>query len=166
MGQAKKKGSATQSVSRRGLLRVAAGAVAVGAAMRPRRVSAQEKFTLKFQSGFPPKEPFHLITKITVERLGFVIPIGNVALSGKDRRLLEFYGPNGSIGPCGGILLQLDEFKRQARYAVGIVETPYRVWTPVPARIHAPIGSSIAVGIVAKHIASVIQDDIKNHVDA
>jgi TRAP-type C4-dicarboxylate transport system substrate-binding protein len=61
MGQAKKKGSATQSVSRRGLLRVAAGAVAVGAAMRPRRASAQEKFTLKFQSGFPPKEPFHLI---------------------------------------------------------------------------------------------------------
>jgi TRAP-type C4-dicarboxylate transport system substrate-binding protein len=61
MGQAKKQGSATQSVSRRGLLRVAAGAVAVGAAMRPRRASAQEKFTLKFQSGFPPKEPFHLI---------------------------------------------------------------------------------------------------------
>jgi TRAP-type mannitol/chloroaromatic compound transport system substrate-binding protein len=61
MGQAKKKGSATQTVSRRGLLRVAAGAVAVGAAMRPRRASAQEKFTLKFQSGFPPKEPFHLI---------------------------------------------------------------------------------------------------------
>jgi TRAP-type mannitol/chloroaromatic compound transport system substrate-binding protein len=61
MGQAKKKGAATQSVSRRGLLRVAAGAVAVGAAMRPRRASAQEKFTLKFQSGFPPKEPFHLI---------------------------------------------------------------------------------------------------------
>ena len=53
MGQAKKKGSATQSVSRRGLLRVAAGAVAVGAAMRPRRASAQEKFNLKFQSGLP-----------------------------------------------------------------------------------------------------------------
>ena len=46
MGQAKKKGSAMQTVSRRGLLRVAAGAVAVGAAMRPRHASAQEKFTL------------------------------------------------------------------------------------------------------------------------
>lgn len=56
-----KKVSATQAVSRRRLLGVAAGAVAAGAAMRPRRAAAQEKVTLKFQSGFPPKEPFHLI---------------------------------------------------------------------------------------------------------
>ena len=64
------------------------------------------------------------------------------------------------------MLLQIDEFKRQARYTVGIVETSHRVWMPVPARIHAAIGSSIAVGIVAKHIASVIHNDIKNHIDA
>ncbi|MBM3223222.1 MAG: TRAP transporter substrate-binding protein [Candidatus Tectomicrobia bacterium] len=52
---------ATKSVSRRGLIRAAAGAAAVGVAMRPQRAIAQEKVSLKFQSGFPPKEPFHLI---------------------------------------------------------------------------------------------------------
>jgi len=56
-----KKVAMTKAVSRRGLLRAAAGAVALGAALQPRRAAAQEKFTLKFQSGFPPKEPFHLI---------------------------------------------------------------------------------------------------------
>ena len=63
------------------------------------------------------------------------------------------------------MLLQIDEFKRQARYAVGIVETSYRVWTPVPARIHSSSGSAIAIGIVAKHIANVVQDNVKNHID-
>ena len=46
----------------------------------------------------------------------------------------------GQMAPSGhadGMLLQIDEFKRQARYAMGIVETSYRVWTPVPARIHS-----------------------------
>jgi TRAP-type mannitol/chloroaromatic compound transport system substrate-binding protein len=62
MSQAKKKRvSAAQAVSRRRLLGVAAGVVAAGAALRPRRAAAQEKFTLKFQSGFPSREPFHLI---------------------------------------------------------------------------------------------------------
>lgn len=57
----KQKTSTTKSVSRRGLLRVAAGAAALGAAVTARRAGAQEKTTLKFQSGFPPREPFHLI---------------------------------------------------------------------------------------------------------
>src|SRR5262245_27987263 len=104
--------------------------------------------------------------KITVEKLRFVIPIHDIALSGKDRRLLEFHGPDGPIRPRGGVLLQIDEFKWQARYAVRIMETSHRVWTPVPARLHAPSGSSIAVGIVAKHITSVIQDDVENDIDA
>ena len=51
----------THPVSRRGLLGVAAGAAAAVAALWPRRAAAQDKITLKFQSGFPPKEPIHLI---------------------------------------------------------------------------------------------------------
>src|SRR5262245_65804270 len=88
-----------------------------------------------------------------------------MALLGKDRRLLELNGPDGSIWPCRGMLLQIDEFKRQARSAVGIVETSHRVWTPVPARIHASIDSGIAVRRVAKHIARVVQDNVENHID-
>src|SRR5262249_49130815 len=120
---------------------------------------------IRINGSLPEVEIFQ-IKKITVEKLRFVIPIRDIALSGKDRRLLEFHGPDGLIWPHGGMLLQIDEFERQARYAVRIMETSHRVWTPVPARIHAPNGSSIAVGIVAKHIASVIQDDVENHIDA
>lgn len=61
MSQAKKNAPATQAVSRRGMLHAAAGAAVVGTVLRPRRAAAQEKITLKFQSGFPPKEPFHLV---------------------------------------------------------------------------------------------------------
>lgn len=57
----KPKTSPAHTVSRRGLLRVAAGAAALGAAATARRARAQDKITLKFQSGFPPKEPIHLI---------------------------------------------------------------------------------------------------------
>ena len=63
------------------------------------------------------------------------------------------------------MLRQIDEFKRQARDTVRIVETSHRVWLPVPARIHAPIGSAIAARSVAKHIASVIEDDVENHIN-
>jgi hypothetical protein len=105
------------------------------------------------------------IKKITVEKLRFVIPIRDRALSGKDRRLLELSGPDGSIWPGVGMLLQIDGFKRQARYAVGIVEASHCVWMSVPARIHVPMGSSIAVGMVAKHITSVVQNDVENDID-
>lgn len=50
-----------QTVSRRNIFGLAAGAAAAVAALLPKRAAAQEKITLKFQSGFPPKEPFHLI---------------------------------------------------------------------------------------------------------
>ena len=53
----------SKAVSRRGLLSAAAGAVAATAAGGARRASAQQAATisLKMQTGFPPKEPFHLI---------------------------------------------------------------------------------------------------------
>src|SRR6266446_391625 len=63
------------------------------------------------------------------------------------------------------MLLHINELKRQARYAIRIVEPSYGVRTSVPTWIRPPIGRYIAVGSVAKHIASVIQDDIENHID-
>lgn len=62
MSQTKQKHlSATPAVSRRGLLRVAAGAAVAGAAMRPRRATAQSTMTLKMQSTWPTKDIFHEI---------------------------------------------------------------------------------------------------------
>src|SRR4029450_1168445 len=108
------------------------------------------RWLIRINGSLPEVEIFQ-IKKITVEKFRFIIPIGNMALSGKDCSLLELYGPDGPIWPCGGMLFQIDEFKRQARSAVGIVETSHRVWTPVPARIHSSIDSCIAVRRVAKH---------------
>src|SRR5262245_834153 len=53
----------------------------------------------------PPKVEIFQIKKITVEKLRFIIPIRDIALSGKDRRLLELHGPDGPIRPRGGMLL-------------------------------------------------------------
>src|SRR5207249_1249676 len=113
------------------------------------------RWLIRLNGSLPEVEIFQ-IKKIAVEKLRFVIPIRNIALPGKDRRLLELYRPDGPIWPRGGMLLQIDQLKWQARYAVRIVETPHRIRPPVPAWIHASSGSSITVGIVAKHIASVV----------
>lgn len=62
--------TAAKSVSRRGLLQAAAGAVAAGAAVRPTRASAQaQEIKFKFQSGFPVTEPFHKIGQAFVQKV-------------------------------------------------------------------------------------------------
>src|SRR5262249_34994387 len=95
-----------------------------------------------------------------------VIPIVNMALLRKDRRVLKLHRPDGCVWPCCGLLLQIDWRKRQARLAVCIMETSYGIRLPVPAWIHLATGRYIAVWRVAKHITSVVQDNVENDIDA
>jgi hypothetical protein len=85
-------------------------------------------------------------------------------------KMLELTRPNRTVRPGCFETVAVRRVRGYAGLAVTIIEPPYAVSLPIPARIvicPAGVGivDQIAIRIVGEDVSGVVGDNIKNHVD-
>ena len=87
--------------------------------------------------------------------------------AGEDRGVLEFDRPDRVVGPGESRRVRrVGAGKGQPGIAVRVIESAHVVAVAVPSRIEklpaAAVARQVAIRIVGKHVAGVVQDDVEN----